>query len=117
MFKSETVTNCATKSLCSDRVIVLSLIVRMEQFICAPRFRLDGSLMKPPSAGIMKRMKQRVEMFNRTPKPDHEAVSILPEPPEADYSDELTEIHIEALRSVWTQDESAMGSVVHEFQW
>lgn len=73
--------------------------------------------MKPASLGIMKRMKQRVAMFNRTPKPDHEVASILPEPPEADYCDELTDAHMEALRSVWTQDEAAMGPVVHEFQW
>ncbi|GEB98940.1 hypothetical protein BDI01nite_00050 [Brevundimonas diminuta] len=65
----------------------------------------------------MKYLTQRVAMFNRTPKPDHEAASILPEPPEADYSDELNDTHMAALRSVWTQDESAMGPVVHEFQW
>lgn len=56
-------------------------------------------------------------MFNRTPKPDFQAASILPEPPAADYSDELTQDHINALRLAWTQDESAMGPVVHEFTW
>lgn len=56
-------------------------------------------------------------MSYRTPKPDHEAACILPEPAAADYSDELTVKNLEALRSAWTQDESAMGPVVHEFTW
>lgn len=53
----------------------------------------------------------------RTPKPDYEATLRLPEPPAADYRDELTEAHIEALRNCWTQDESKMGAMVHEFRW
>jgi hypothetical protein len=56
-------------------------------------------------------------MTNRTPKPDMDAAWKLPEPPAADYSDELTKTQISALRKVWTQDESAMGPVVQEFKW
>lgn len=56
-------------------------------------------------------------MHRRTPKPDMHAALRLPEPPAADYSDELTKAQIENLRSVWTQDESKMGPVVHEFSW
>lgn len=56
-------------------------------------------------------------MNNRTPKPDPNAAWKLPEPPAADYSDELTKEQIAALRAEWTQDESAMGPVVHEFKW
>lgn len=56
-------------------------------------------------------------MSHRTPRPDPEAVLRLPEPPAADYSDELSRAQLDRLRSVWTQDESAMGPVVHEFRW
>lgn len=56
-------------------------------------------------------------MSNRTPMPDPDAVLRLPEPPEADYSDELSPAHIAKLRSAWTQDETKMGPVVHEFRW
>lgn len=56
-------------------------------------------------------------MTNRTPKPDPEAAWKVPEPPAADYSDEITDSQMEALRSAWTQDESAMGPLVHEFKW
>ena len=53
----------------------------------------------------------------RAPKPDLEAPLKLPEPPEADYSDEVCESQMAALRAAWTQDEAAMGPVVHEFKW
>jgi hypothetical protein len=56
-------------------------------------------------------------MNNRTPKPAMDAAWKIPEPPAADYSDEITEKQMAALRTVWTQDESAMGPVVHEFKW
>lgn len=56
-------------------------------------------------------------MNGRMPKPDATAAWKIPEPPEADYSDEITEAQIKNLRSAWSQDESAMGPVVHEFKW
>jgi hypothetical protein len=59
----------------------------------------------------------RVNMNSRTPKPDGNSALRLPEPPAADYCDELSKAQIETLRTVWTQDESAMGPLVHEFRW
>jgi len=56
-------------------------------------------------------------MTNRTPKPAENAAWRLPEPPAADYSDEISVAQLAALRAAWTQDESAMGPVVHEFKW
>ena len=56
-------------------------------------------------------------MTNRTPKPAEDAAWKLLEPAAADYSDEITEDQLATLRNVWTQDESAMGPVVHEFKW
>lgn len=56
-------------------------------------------------------------MNNRVPKPDVNAAWQVPEPMPADYSDEISEAQMEAVRSVWTQDEAAMGPVVHEFKW
>jgi hypothetical protein len=57
------------------------------------------------------------QMSTRAPKPEMDAVWKLPEPPAADYSDELTKAQVANLRQLWTQDESAMGPVVHEFKW
>ena len=116
MFKSKTVTNCATKSL-SHRLRLCLLDSRRERFISPPRFRPGGNIMKPAKTGVMTYMKQRANMFNRTPKPDFQAASILPEPPAADYSDELNAQHLERLRNSWSQDEATMGPVVHEFRW
>lgn len=59
----------------------------------------------------------RVYMTTRTPKPDENSALRLPEPPAADYCDEISAAQIETLRKVWTQDESAMGPLVHEFRW
>lgn len=56
-------------------------------------------------------------MTSRTPKPDENSALRLPEPSAADYCDELSKAQIDILRTVWTQDESAMGPLVHEFRW
>lgn len=56
-------------------------------------------------------------MNSRTPKPDNSSALRLPEPPAVDYCDELSKAQIEKLRTVWTQDEAAMGPLVHEFRW
>lgn len=55
----------------------------------------------------------------RTPKPvaDSARGAMLPPPEPADYSDELTDAQIEALRQYAPQDESKMGALVHEFSW
>lgn len=95
---------------------MLSLLDGMEQSICAPRFISTGT----NEAGedrCYDITNPRGTNLNRTPKPDHEAALRLPEPPEADYSDELTAAHIETLKGAWTQDETQMGAVVHEFRW
>ena len=57
--------------------------------------------------------------MRRTPKPDAQSgrgAIISPAEP-ADYSDELTEAQIEALRQYAPQDEKQMGPLVHEFTW
>lgn len=57
-------------------------------------------------------------MSGRPPRPDPLAVRPAFPPPEpADYSDELTEEQIEALREFAPQDESKMGALVYEFTW
>lgn len=58
-----------------------------------------------------------VNMSSRIPKPNDDAALRLPEPPAADYCDELTPEQLKKLRSVWTQDEAALGPLVHEFRW
>jgi len=55
--------------------------------------------------------------MNRTPQPDPTAVLKLPEPPAADYCDELSKVQMDTLRQEWNQDETQMGAVVHEFRW
>lgn len=57
-------------------------------------------------------------MSTRTPKLDHSARAPAIQPPEpADYSDELSKKHIDALRRCAPQDERRMGPLVHEFRW
>lgn len=58
-------------------------------------------------------------MSNRPPKMEGAAPSgrSIPAPKPADYSDEVSTAQIEALRSISCQDESKMGSLVHEFTW
>ena len=57
-------------------------------------------------------------MTHGTPRLDDQAFGLaIPEPEPADYSDELTNADVDALRSIWTQDERAMGAIVHEFRW
>lgn len=56
-------------------------------------------------------------MTQRTPKPNTSAAWNVPEPPPADYSDELTAAQLAAMRMEWTQDEAEMGPLVHEFKW
>jgi hypothetical protein len=41
----------------------------------------------------------------------------IPAPEPADYSDELTEAQLRALRQLAPQDEADMGDLVHEFRW
>lgn len=55
--------------------------------------------------------------MSRTPKPDamRGRGAVLPAPEPADYSDEMTEAQVDALRRCAPQDESAMGPLVHEF--
>lgn len=57
--------------------------------------------------------------MTRAPKMDPRAAARPPVPPAvpADYSDELTEAQIEALRRFAPQDERQMGPLVHEFTW
>jgi hypothetical protein len=58
-------------------------------------------------------------MTGRTPRPSHEngdRLAVTPPKP-ADYSDELTDEQIAALKRVVTQNEKEMGPVVHEFTW
>ena len=57
-------------------------------------------------------------MSGGTPRPDPlgKKPAITPPKP-ADYSDELTNEQIEALKSYAPQDESQMGELVYEFRW
>ena len=59
------------------------------------------------------------DLMRNTPKPsaDRAQGAVIPPPPPADYSDELSNTQIEVLRSYAPQDESKMGPVVHEFRW
>jgi hypothetical protein len=58
-------------------------------------------------------------MSNRPPKLDASAARGKPiSPPKpADYSDEVSDAQVSALRSLVSQDESKMGALVHEFTW
>ena len=56
-------------------------------------------------------------MTRRLPKPESHTGLAFPDPEPADYSDELTEEQIEALRRAYPQKEAAMGRLVHEFGW
>lgn len=57
-------------------------------------------------------------MSGRTPRPDPtRARPAFPPPAPADYSDELTDEQIDALRECAPQDESSMGALVYEFVW
>lgn len=53
----------------------------------------------------------------RHPQPDGNAALAMPEPQAADYCDEITDEQLIALRAICTQDEAAMGPLVHEFRW
>lgn len=57
--------------------------------------------------------------MRRIPKPvaDRARGAITSPVEPADYSDELTEAQIEALRQYAPQDEKKMGPLVHEFTW
>ena len=57
--------------------------------------------------------------MRNTPKTraDQARGAAIPPPPPADYSDELTNAQIEALRQHAPQDENKMGPLVHEFRW
>lgn len=51
-------------------------------------------------------------------KPDHQFSAKPINPPEpANYTDELTAEQLAYLRTYAPQDESLMGSLVHEFRW
>ncbi|MES1157221.1 MAG: hypothetical protein ABUL73_05525 [Alphaproteobacteria bacterium] len=56
-------------------------------------------------------------MSGRTPKPVVAGTAVIPPPKHADYSDELTDEQINALREYAEQDESKMGALVYEFTW
>ncbi len=56
-------------------------------------------------------------MNRRQRKPEAPAALAFPPPEPADYSDEMTEEQIDALRRAYPQEESAMGRLVHEFGW
>lgn len=67
----------------------------------------------------MHRQSQNEDSMRRPPKPDAQSGrgAIIPPAEPADYSDELTEAQIEALRQYAPQDEKQMGPLVHEFTW
>jgi len=58
-------------------------------------------------------------MSNRPPKMDPRAPARkgVPCPERADYSDEVSDAQMERLRKFVSQDERAMGPLVHEFTW
>ena len=55
--------------------------------------------------------------MSRTPKPDatRGRGAVLPPPEPANYSGELTEAQVDAMRRYAPQNESDMGPLVHEF--
>lgn len=56
-------------------------------------------------------------MSGRIPRPNPDRATRPSIPAPADYSDELSNAQLAALRSLVPQDERKMGALVHEFTW